>query len=211
MQQVKSFPWSIDLSDYGLTKDAYLLPNSISSAPWALGVQEGQPELSHMEPNDKSLVLEPLKTCGNHCLLIFALWEQPATGWILDTGYQWLYQTNSFIILLVRQSVFKFECMFARAPGGQRFEKPRNKAVPCLVLYFFDNGSLAKKGGLKTKRRMTLPEYVQPWQWESMTRNRKTYRLKPNQYNNPLKESIETDCKQHGCRGSSIWITAAMR
>lgn len=129
----------------------------------------------------------------------------------LDTGYQWLYQTNSFIILLVRQSVFKFECLFARAPRGQRFEKPRNKAVPCLVLYFFDNGSLAKKGGLKTKRRMTLPEYVQPWQWESMTRNRKTYRLKPNQYNNPPKESIETDCKQHGCRGSSIWITAAMR
>lgn len=94
-----------------------------------------------------------LSTCGNHCLLIFALWEQAATGWILDildTSDYIIYQTNSFIILLVRQSVFNFSCL-PGLPAGNDLRSPETKLSPAWYKKFV-NGSLAKKGGLSTKK-----------------------------------------------------------
>ena len=136
---------------------------------------------------NKSLVLEPLNMwkglSSNICIVRTSCHR-------LDTG---LYETNSFII--------------SRAPHGQRLEKPRNKAVLCLV-YLFDNWSQAKKGDYviwkqNKQRCRSMYSHTNGNRWPATGKHTGS-QINTNIHLKRPKESIETDGKQKGCRGSSF-------
>ena len=154
MQQVQSFPWSIDLSEYG-HKGCIFCRLQHGSAPWALAVQGGQPEWSHMEPrdpNDKSLVLEPInvwKSLSSNICFVRTSCHWLDTGY---TGYQWLYYiSNKFIHHSSSETIsFQFWMPCQGSPRATIWEAPKQSCpLPGMI---FVNGSLAKKGGLNTKK-----------------------------------------------------------